>query len=90
MEPLTNVFLLVFCLSMALAQEVNEDRVDPLTNYVFDLPDIVANYEILGEEVQLEAFGARQVNLLSLGNLVTNGTRWRSDCDWETLHQVKL
>jgi hypothetical protein len=49
---------------MALAQEVNEDRVDPLTNYVFDLPDIVANYEILGEEVQLEAFGARQVNLI--------------------------
>jgi hypothetical protein len=64
MKPLTNVFLLVFCLSMALAQEVNEDRVDPLTNYVFDLPDIVANYEILGEEVQLEAFGSRQVNLI--------------------------
>ena len=63
MELLSNVFLLVVCLSMAFAQEVNEDRVDPLTNYVFDLPDIVANYEILGEEVQLEAFGARQVNL---------------------------
>jgi hypothetical protein len=51
---------------MALAQEVNEDRVDPLTNYVFDLPDIVANYEILGEEVQLEAFGARQVHLINV------------------------
>ena len=75
MELLSNVFLLVVCLSMAFAQEVNEDRVDPLTNYVFDLPDIVANYEILGEEVQLEAFGARQVNLLCLGNLVTNGTQ---------------
>ncbi len=86
MELLTNVFFLVFCLSMAFSQELNEDRVDPLTNYVFDLPDIVANYEILGEEVQLEAFGARLVNLLSLGNLVTYG----SDCDWETLHQVKL
>jgi hypothetical protein len=63
MELLTNVFLLVFCLSVAFAQELNEDSRDPLTNFVFDLPDIVANVETLGEEVQLEAFGARQVNL---------------------------
>ena len=66
MELLINVFVLVFCLSMTFAQEVNEDRVDPLTNYVFDLLDIVANYEILGEEVQLEAFGARQVHLINV------------------------
>jgi hypothetical protein len=63
MEPLTNVFLFVFCLSMAFAQELNEDRGDSSKRYVFDLPDIVASYETVGEEVLLEAFAARQVNL---------------------------
>ncbi len=61
MEFLRNLLLLVFCQSLAYAEEVTEDVADPSTNYVFDLPDLVANYKTLGEEVQLEAFGAREV-----------------------------
>jgi hypothetical protein len=33
----------------------------PSTDFVFDLPDIVAAHETLWGEIQLEAFGARQV-----------------------------
>jgi hypothetical protein len=49
------------------AQELIEDRVDgedreeSLKNFVFDLPDLVAHFQILGEEVQIEAFGLRKV-----------------------------
>jgi hypothetical protein len=68
MEIIKVLLMFLFCLSSSFAQEVIEDRpVDidgPPTNYVFDLPDIVANYETLGEEVQLEAFGAREVHYL--------------------------
>ncbi len=52
------------------AQELFEDRVDgedreeSLKNFVFDLPDLVAHFEILGEEVQIEAFGLRRVRKL--------------------------
>jgi hypothetical protein len=54
------------CHSLALAQEVTEDRASgTLTNYIFDLPDLVANYKkSFVEEIQLEAFGARQVTFL--------------------------
>ncbi len=52
------LLFLVFCQSLANAEELTED---PSTNYVFDLPDLVANYPTHGEEVQLEAFGAREV-----------------------------
>jgi hypothetical protein len=55
-----------FSLSLAMAEELNEDTVDPSTNYVFNLPDIVANYKTLGGEVQLEAFGASGVNIYLL------------------------
>jgi hypothetical protein len=53
----------VCCQSLVLAEELNEGTEDPSTNYVFNLPDIVANYKTLGEEVQLEAFGASGVNI---------------------------
>jgi hypothetical protein len=55
--------VLAFCQSLAIAEELSEDTVDPSTNYVFNLPDIVANYKTLGGEVQLEAFGASGVNI---------------------------
>jgi len=58
---LNNLLFLVFCQSLANAEELTEDSGDPSTNYVFDLPDLVANYPTHGEEVQLEAFGAREV-----------------------------
>ncbi len=58
--------VLFFCLSLAMAQEENEDAVYPSTNYFFNLPDIVANYKTLGGEVQLEAFGASGVNIYVL------------------------
>ncbi len=58
--------VLALCQSLALAEELNEDTVDPSTNYVFNLPDIVANYKTLGGEVQLEAFGASGVNIYIL------------------------
>jgi hypothetical protein len=61
---LEKLLLLVFCQSLAYAEELTEDSGDPSTNYVFDLPDLVANYPTHGEEVQLEAFGAREVNFL--------------------------
>jgi hypothetical protein len=67
MELLKSLLVvLFFCLSLAMAQEENEDAVDPSTNYVFNLPDIVANYKTLGGEVQLEAFGASGVNIYVL------------------------
>jgi hypothetical protein len=58
MEILRCLLLLLFCQSLAVAEEVLED---PSANYVFNLPDIVANYKTLGGEVQLEAFGASGV-----------------------------
>ncbi len=64
MEVLKRLLVvLVFGMSLVIAEEVNEDTVDPSTNYVFNLPDIVANYKTLGGEVQLEAFGASGVNI---------------------------
>ena len=66
MELLKPLLLLFFCLSWAMAEEVNEETVDPSTNYVFNLPDILANYKTLGGEVQLEAFGASGVNIYIL------------------------
>jgi hypothetical protein len=62
MEIIQKLLCLFFWQSLVFAQLPNEDIVDPSTNYVFDLPDIVANYRTIGEEVQLEAFGAREVN----------------------------
>ncbi len=62
MEFLRYLPLLLFCQSLAYAEELTEDSADPSTNYVFDLPDLVASYPTRGEEVQLEAFGAREVN----------------------------
>ncbi len=59
MEFLKYLLLLLFCRSLAFAEQLNED---PSKNYVLNLPDIVANYMSLGKEVQLEAFGAREVN----------------------------
>ncbi len=62
--------ILLFCKSLAFAQELIEDRLDgedreeSLKNFVFDLPDLVAHFEILGEEVQIEAFGLRKVRKL--------------------------
>jgi len=61
----------VCCQSLVLAEELNEGTEDPSTNYVFNLPDIVANYKTLGEEVQLEAFGASGVNI-SVKTFFTN------------------
>jgi hypothetical protein len=61
MEFLSNLLFLLFCQSLAYAEELTEESADPSTNYVFDLPDLVANYPTHGEEVQLEAFGAREV-----------------------------
>jgi hypothetical protein len=58
---LKKLLLLLLCQSLANAEELTEDSADPSTNYVFDLPDLVANYQTHGEEVQLEAFGAREV-----------------------------
>jgi hypothetical protein len=55
---------------LAFSQELIEDRVDgedreeSLKNFVFDLPDLVAHFQILGEEVQIEAFGLRKVRKL--------------------------
>ena len=70
MEIIIKLLLFLFCQSFSFAEELNEERpVDadgPSTNYVFDLPDIVANYQTLGEEVQLEAFGAREVHFLKM------------------------
>ncbi len=63
-------FILLFCQSLAFAQELIEDRLDgedreeSLKNFVFDLPDLVAHFQILGEEVQIEAFGLRKVRKL--------------------------
>ncbi len=53
---------LLFCVSLGFGDELDEGSVDPSANYVFNLPDIVANYKTLGDEVQLEAFGANGVN----------------------------
>jgi hypothetical protein len=70
MEIIKALLLFLFCLSFSCAEEVIEDRpVDAdgsSTNYVFDLPDIIAHYETLGEQVQLEAFGAREVQHLKM------------------------
>ncbi len=65
MTILKKLFFLFFCQSLAFSQEVTEEGTNPSNNYIFDLPDIVANFETLGEEVQLEAFGAREVTFLS-------------------------
>ncbi len=57
-------FLIVFCQSLnAFADDLIED---PATNYVFDQPDIVANYELLGSEVHLEAFGDTEVDIFRI------------------------
>ena len=64
--PKRLLVVLALCQSLALAEDLNEDTVDPSTNYVFNLPDIVANYKTLGGEVQLEAFGASGVNIYIL------------------------
>ncbi len=61
MELFKLVTLLGFCLSLAYAETLNEDAVEPSTNYVFDLPDIVANFRTLGEVWPLEAFVVREV-----------------------------
>jgi hypothetical protein len=65
MTILKKLFFLFFCQSLAFCQDVTEEGTNPSNNYIFDLPDIVANFETLGEEVQLEAFGAREVTFLS-------------------------
>jgi hypothetical protein len=62
-------FMIVFCQSLACADDLIEDGVsddDASTNYVFVQPDIVANYEKLGAKVILEAFGATEVNIFRL------------------------
>jgi hypothetical protein len=72
MEIIAKLFLLFFWQSLANAEELTEDIADPSNNYVFDLPDIVASYRTLGEEVQLEAFGAREVNCSSYLSYLSN------------------
>jgi hypothetical protein len=73
-------FILLFCQSLVFAQELIEDRQDgedreePLKNFVFDLPDLVAHFEILGEEVQIEAFGLRKVRKLGAMEVSTIDT----------------
>jgi hypothetical protein len=62
MEVWRYCLFLLFCVSLCFADELDEGSVDPSANYVFNLPDIVANYKTLGDEVQLEAFGANGVN----------------------------
>ena len=65
MEFLKNLLLFVFCQLFAVAQKAidgNSSSEDPIKIFVFDEPDIVANYKILGEEVYLEAFAAVGVN----------------------------
>jgi hypothetical protein len=70
MEFLKYILLFVFCQSLAVAQKANDGnssnedpmQKSPMKKIVFDEPDIVANYKILGEEVYLEAFGAAGVN----------------------------
>ena len=64
MKFINQLFMfLYFCQTLVFSQELIEDSANPLANFVFDLPDIVANYKMLGgEEVQLEAFEARKVN----------------------------
>ena len=52
--------ILVF--DVVLADEDSSDVPNDHSDFVFDLPDIVANLDTLWGEVQLEAFGARQVN----------------------------
>jgi hypothetical protein len=67
MEFLKKLLFLFIChLPFTICQEVTEDRASgSLTNYIFDLPDLVANYKkSFVEEIQLEAFGARQVTFL--------------------------
>ncbi len=53
---------MLICQSLTFAQEGNEDSESPTMNYIFDRPDIVAAFETLEGEVQLEAFGLRKVN----------------------------
>ena len=60
-----NCFLII-CLTLVsnvvLEEDLNEVPKEPNADFVFDLPDIVASLDTLWGEVQLEAFGARQVN----------------------------
>jgi hypothetical protein len=60
--------LLIICLKLAsngvLVENLTEVPNEPNADFVFDLPDIVASLETIWGEVQLEAFGARQVNEL--------------------------
>jgi hypothetical protein len=57
--------LLIICLtlvsSVVLDKDLTEVPNEPNADFVFDLPDIVASLDTLWGEVQLEAFGARQV-----------------------------
>jgi hypothetical protein len=62
MEVLRYCLFLLFWLSLCFADELDKGIVDPSANNVFNLPDIVANYKTLGDEVKLEAFGANGVN----------------------------
>ena len=78
MKILKQLLLLFFCHLTSFAEELKGEVEDPLTNYVFSLPDLVANFRTLGEEVQLEAFGAREVSfILRLGCCRERGERER-------------
>ncbi len=68
MEYLQRLFLMiVFCQSLACTEDLIEDgATDATTNFIFDPPDIVANYEKLGVKFNLKAFGAIGVNIFRL------------------------
>ena len=62
MGTLTLLMWVIFPL-LIIGQEQSESDSSngPSTDFVFDLPDIVATHDTLWGEIQLEAFGARQV-----------------------------
>jgi hypothetical protein len=60
MLSLNSITLFIFPI-LIIGQELKESPNVPSTDFVFDLPDIVATHETLWGEIQLEAFGARQV-----------------------------
>ena len=62
MLPFTLLTLFIFPIVIS-GEEVSEI---PSADFVFDLPDIVATHETLWGEIQLEAFGARQVKRVAI------------------------
>jgi hypothetical protein len=65
MLSLTLITVFIFPI-LIICQELKETPNVPSTDFVFDLPDIVATHETLWGEIQLEAFGARQVKMSTI------------------------